>query len=65
MPTKTTDPTSAKYSQQALLVAIVLIVLGLGVFIFASVIAGGVIALLGAIFGLGSQVAKDVANTDV
>lgn len=65
MATKTVDPTPAKYAQQALFVAIVLIVIGIFVFLIASAIAGGVITLLGAVFGLGSQVAKDVAETNV
>jgi hypothetical protein len=55
-----TDPSPSKFNEQALLVALVLIALGILVFIFASVIAGGVIALLGAVFGLGSQVARAI-----
>lgn len=54
------DPSPSKFTRQAILVAIVLIVLGVLVLIFASAIVGGIIALLGAIFGLGSQVARDV-----
>ncbi|HSX46515.1 MAG TPA: hypothetical protein VLF87_00795 [Patescibacteria group bacterium] len=54
------DPSPNKFRRQALVVAIVLIILGILVFIIASAIAGGVIALLGAIFGLGSQVARDL-----
>lgn len=59
MPDKLEDPTPSSFRQQAILVAIVLIVLGIIVFIFASAIAGGVIAVLGAVFGLGSQVVKE------
>lgn len=58
MPDKLEDPTPAKYRQQALLVALVLIVLGIIVLLIGKVVAGGVIALLGAVFGLGSQVIK-------
>jgi hypothetical protein len=50
------DPTPSKFVQQAIIVAIVLIVLGLLVFIFASAITGGIIALLGVILGMGSSV---------
>lgn len=59
MASKKEDPTSTKYRQQAILVAIVLIVLGIIVFFIFSAIAGGVIALLGAVLGLGGQVAKN------
>lgn len=59
MPDKLVDPSPSKFRQQAILVAIVLIILGIIVFFVASAVAGGVIALLGAVFGLGSQVAKD------
>ena len=48
------DPAPSKFVQQALVVALVLIILGLLVFLFASVVAGGVIALLGIILGMGS-----------
>jgi hypothetical protein len=57
---KITDPSPSKFRRQAILVAIVLIILGIIVFFVASAIAGGVIALLGAIFGLGSQVVKNL-----
>lgn len=61
MPEKTKDnvienPTPAKFRKQFLIVAIVLIILGVIVFFIFSAIAGGVIALLGAVFGLGSKV---------
>ena len=58
MPDKITDPSPSKFRRQAILVAIVLIVLGIIVFFIFSAITGGIIAVLGAIFGLGSQVAK-------
>lgn len=60
MPTKLEDPTPSKFRRQALLVAVVLIAIGIIVFFIASAIAGGVIALLGAVFGLGSQVMKEL-----
>ncbi len=59
MPDKLEDPTPSKFRQQAIIVAIVLILLGIIVFFFASAVTGGVIALLGAVFGLGSQVVKE------
>ena len=59
MPDKLEDTSPAKFRQQAILVAFVLIILGIIVLIFASAIAGAVIALLGAVFGLGSQVVKE------
>lgn len=59
MPDNLEDPSPSKFRQQAVLVAVVLIILGIIVLIFASAIAGGVIAILGAIFGLGSQVVKE------
>jgi hypothetical protein len=59
MPDKLEDPSPSKFRSQAILVAVVLIILGVIVFFIFSAIAGGVIALLGAVFGLGSQVAKN------
>ncbi|HSX24179.1 MAG TPA: hypothetical protein VLE74_03705 [Candidatus Saccharimonadales bacterium] len=59
MPDRLEDPSPSKFRSQAVMVAIVLIILGIIVFFIASAIAGGVIALLGAAFGIGSQVAKD------
>lgn len=52
------DPSPSKYRTQALLVAVVLIILGIIALIIGRVIVGGIIALLGVIFGLGSQVIK-------
>ncbi len=60
MPTKLEDPSPSKFRRQALLVALVLIALGILVFFIASAVAGGVIALLGAVFGVGSQVYRDL-----
>lgn len=48
------DPSPSSFVKQALIVALVLSILGLLVFIFASVVAGGVIVLLGIILGAGS-----------
>lgn len=53
------DPSPSKFKKQAIVVAIVLVVLGVIVIFVASAAAGGIIALLGAVFGLGAQVAKD------
>jgi hypothetical protein len=54
------EPSPSEFTKQAVIVAIVLITLGAVVFFFASAVAGGVIALLGAVFGLSAQVAKDL-----
>ncbi len=54
------DPSPSEFAKQAIIVALVLIVLGVIVFFFASAVAGGIIALLGAVFGLSAQVAKDL-----
>ncbi len=48
------DPTPDTFVKQAIIVALVLMVLGLLVFIFASVVAGGVMVLLGIVLGTGS-----------
>lgn len=53
------DPSPSKFKRQAIVVAIVLIVLGVIVIFVASAATGGIIALIGAVFGLGAQVAKD------
>lgn len=49
------DPSSATFVKQAIMVALVLALLGLLVFIFASVVAGGVMVLLGIIVGTSSS----------
>lgn len=54
------DPSPARFKKQVLLVAVVLVILGVVVFFLASAVAGGVIALLGSIFGLGAQVVRDL-----
>lgn len=51
-------PPTPKLSKQLLASALVLIVLGVVVAIFAKVFVGVVIGLLGAVFGIGSQVTK-------
>jgi len=56
------DPTPARFAHQFLIVAIVLVALGVLVFFLASALTGGVIALLGAIFGLGTQVVHGLAE---
>lgn len=56
---KITDPSPSKFRSQALLVALVLILIGIGALIIGNIILGGVIALIGVIFGLGSRVAQD------
>lgn len=48
------DPSSSTFVKQGVVVAVVLMVLGLLVFIFASAVTGGIIALLGVIMGMGS-----------
>ena len=50
------DPSSATFVRQAIIVALVLTLLGLLVFIFASVVAGGVMVLLGIVLGTSSTV---------
>lgn len=54
------DPTPSNFRKQALVVAIVLVILGVLVVLFASVVTGGIIAVLGGVFGLASQVGGDV-----
>lgn len=61
---KTEDPTPTNYRLLFLLSAIVIIIAGILIFIFASAVAGGIIALLGAVFGLGSQVIKNTPPID-
>lgn len=61
-PTKTKiveDPSPSKFGVQALAVAVVLIALGVVVFFLASEVAGAIVALLGSVFAVGSQVARD------
>jgi hypothetical protein len=58
MEPKNTTPNRLK-PQFYLLSAVVLIVIGVIVFIIFQAIAGLIIALLGAVFGLGAKVAQD------
>ena len=51
-------PPTPKLSNQLLMSAAVLILVGIAVAIFAKVFVGVVIGLLGAVFGIGSQVTK-------
>ena len=50
------DPSPSDFKKQVLYSAIVIIFVGVVVIIAASTFTGGIIALLGAVFGLGSQV---------
>lgn len=50
------DPTPSDFKKQVLYSAIAIFILAILVIIFASVFTGGIIALLAAVFGLGSQV---------
>ena len=50
------DPSPSSFKKQVLYSAIVILILGILVVIFANIFTGGIIALLGAVFGLGSQV---------
>lgn len=56
---KIEDPNPSSFNKGVIISAVVIIALGILVLIFADVIVGFIIALLGAIFGLGSQVARD------
>lgn len=57
--TKLDIPEPPKLSQQLLLISVVLFVLAILTALFAKVIIGFIIFLLGAIMGIGSQVAKN------
>ncbi len=52
-------PEPQKLSKQLLLIAVVLIVVGVFIVVFAKVAVGIVVFLIGAVFGIGSQVSKD------
>lgn len=56
---KNEDPSPLQFRKEFVLVAIVLVIIGIVVFIIASAFTGGIIALLGVIFGLGTRVAAD------
>lgn len=49
------DPSPSEFRKQFVIVAIVLIVIGIAVFFLVSAAVGGVIALIGSIFGIGSR----------
>jgi hypothetical protein len=62
MPDKTDkveDPSPSNFWIQALVAAIVLVIIGIVVLIIGRVLVGGIIALLGAVFGIGSQVSRN------
>lgn len=56
---KVEDPSSPKFWRVAIVVAIVLVIIGVIILILGKLVVGGIIALLGAIFGLSSQVTKN------
>lgn len=60
---KVEDPNSAKFWRLFLISAIVLVVVGIIVLVIGRVVAGGIITLLGAVFGLGAKVAMGAADT--
>ncbi len=61
MPTKKLeDPSPAAFRFDILISAIVIVVTGILVLIFASVVAGAIITLIGAIFGIGGQVVRNI-----
>lgn len=57
---KIEDPSPSSFRLGVVISAVVIIVLGILVLIFADVVVGFIIALLGAIFGLGSQVVRNL-----
>lgn len=56
---KVEDPSPSKFWRLALIVAVVLVIVAIIVLIVGKLVVGGIIALLGAVFGLGLQVAKN------
>ena len=52
-------PEPQKLSKQLILIAVVLAVVGALIVVFAKVAVGIVVFLIGAAFGIGSQVTKD------
>lgn len=60
LPTKKPD----SYSKQLILSIVVIILVGITFIIFSKVILGVIIALLGAVFGVGMQVGKGPLNKD-
>ncbi len=55
---KTQDPTPTQYWKLILLSALVLVIVGIVVLLLGKVVVGGIIALLGAVFGLSARVTK-------
>ncbi len=55
---KVEDPSPQKFWRLALIVAVILIIVGIIILILGKLVAGGIIALLGGIFGLGAKVAS-------
>lgn len=55
---KVEDPSPSKFWRLALIVAVVLVIIGVIVLIVGKLVVGGIITVLGAVFGLGTQVAK-------
>ena len=56
---KVEDPSPSQFWWLALVVAVVLIIIGIIILFIGKFIAGVIIALLGAAFGVGSQVSKN------
>jgi len=59
MPQKAVDPSPSQFWKQAVQVALVLTAIGVVVALLGKLIVGGIIVLLGAVFGLSSQVARN------
>ena len=55
---KIEDPSTANFIKLAIIVAAVLLFVGIVVLLLGKLVVGGIIALLGAVFGVGSRVAK-------
>ncbi|MBI3624531.1 hypothetical protein HY218_02770 [Candidatus Saccharibacteria bacterium] len=53
------DPSPAKFWRLFIIVAIVLVIIGVIVLVLGKLVVGGIITVIGAIFGLGGQVAKN------
>lgn len=58
MPQKVEDPSPTQFWKQTVQVALVLVAIGVVVALLGKLIVGGIIVLLGAVCGLGSQVVK-------
>lgn len=52
-----TDPNPKQLTKQFIVVAVVLVIIGIIVLILGKLAVGGIITLLGAVFGLGTKVA--------